>query len=113
MTELLATTDPTDRSNSPAIISRATGSEMIASSAAMLSQLATPPEERNCCPPKIAKNTNTSRVPTSAPVSGRRKKSPGVRWRRKIVDVVGFAESEDVPLPREGACVVMALLSQG
>ena len=74
--ELDARTEPTERSSSPAIISRPTGMAMMPSSAATFSQLAAPPADRNCCPPKIAKKMKTLTVPISAPVSGRRTRLP-------------------------------------
>ena len=55
--ELAGTIDPTERSRCPAIINNPTGSAMMPSSEATLSQLAEPPADMKFAPPKIEKKT--------------------------------------------------------
>ena len=74
--ELAGSTEPTERSSCPAIISRPTGRAMMPSSAATLSQLAAPPADRKLAPPKIEKKTKTAMMPISEPISGRRTRPP-------------------------------------
>src|SRR5690606_23364523 len=66
-----ASTDPTDTSSSPEIISSPTGTAMITRLAATFIHDAAPPADRNFDPPATANTMNTSTVPASAPVSGR------------------------------------------
>jgi hypothetical protein len=74
--ELAGTTEPTDRSRCPAIISRPTGSAMMPSSEATLSQLAVPPALMKLAPPNTEKNAVTQTRPISEPISGRRMRLP-------------------------------------
>ena len=74
--ELAGTIEPTERSRCPAIISSPTGSAMMPSSEATLSQLAAPPADRKLAPPKIEKKTSTAIMPISEPTSGRRTRLP-------------------------------------
>ena len=79
--ELAPTTDPTERSNSPAIISIPIGIAMMPSSAAVSSQPATPSVLRKpFLPASTAKNANTTIAEMTPPASGRsrrRRTSPG------------------------------------
>ncbi len=74
--ELAGTIDPTERSRCPAIINSPTGSAMMPSSEATLSQLADPPADMKLAPPKIENNISTAIMPISEPTSGRRTRQP-------------------------------------
>ena len=63
--------DPTDRSNSPAIMSSATATASIPSGAAALSTAAVPSAPRKAGPAATAKSSQTSTAPIAAPSSGR------------------------------------------
>ena len=74
--ELAGIIEPTERSRCPEIISSPTGSAMIPSSEATLSQLAAPPAVRKFAPPKIEKKAKTAIRPMNEPISGRRTRLP-------------------------------------
>ena len=68
--------EPTEMSNSPAIIKSPTGRAMIPTSAAMFSQLDQPGAPMKTAPPRYAKKANTTTKPINDPVSGRRASAP-------------------------------------
>ena len=77
--------EPSDRSNSPAIMSSATGAPRMPTWAAIWSQPATPMGPRNpFLPARMAKMMNTRTAPMRAPISGlanRRRSGPSERRR--------------------------------
>ncbi len=77
--------EPSDRSNSPAIMSSATGAPRMPTWAAIWSQPATPMGPRKpFLPARMAKMMKTRTAPMSAPISGlanRRRSGPSERRR--------------------------------
>ena len=76
--ELAGTIDPTERSRWPAIISRPTGSAMMPSSEATLSQLAAPPADMKLAPRRSRKTPARQPCRSASPLRGA---APGRRSR--------------------------------